>query len=355
MSRLTIVSANLRRDGGGAAALGRRVVVDARAFAEEHGLGLRVLHLDSPDADLGAEVRHFHGRRAALALAVARAQRGSGAVLFDHLGPARVQAWLPAAWRRPYGLFLLGVELAAPLRGDRRRAVERAALRLAISEHTRRLARQAAGAEAAVLHPALEERPPAGEPDAGLLARVGEGFFLIVGRLSSRERYKGHQTLFEALAGLPARLVVVGEGDDREWLEACARPLGERVTFTGFVSEATRDALYARCRALVMPSRGEGFGLVYLEAMRAGKPSIALRESAADEIVVDGETGALVGPGPESLRAALVRLGSEEVARRLGDAACRRYESHFAPARFRAAFFVHLDALLRGAAARRAA
>lgn len=357
MSRLVVVSASLRRDGGGAAALGRRVVQDAREFAARRGLELSVLHLGAPDTDMGPGARHFGGRQAALALALAGIQaRGSGVLLFDHPGPARVQAWLPAAWRWPYGLFLLGVELAAPLYGDRRRAVERAALRLAISEHTRRLAQRAAGVDSTVVHPALEDRPASGEPDAALIARAGEGFFLIVGRLSAAERYKGHEALFEALAGVPeARLVVVGEGDDRGRLEARAKALGDRVLFTGFVSEATREALYARCRALVMPSRGEGFGLVYLEAMRAGRPCLALVHSAAAEIVVDGETGALVEEGPEALRAALVRLGSEEVARRLGNAARRRYESQFAPARFRESLFAHLDRLLQAAGARWAA
>lgn len=356
MSRLTVVSANLRRDGGGAAALGRRIVADARAFAAERGLEFEALHLDAPDADLGRDVRHFHGRRAALAWAVARAQREPGALVFDHLGPARIQAWLPRSFRRPYALFLLGIEMAEELGGDRRRAVQGAALRIAISEHTRRLAERNAGAESLVLHPALEDRSPTGEADAALLSRVGEGFHLIVGRLSARERYKGHELVFRALETLPtARLVVVGEGDDRARLQAAARSLGDRVTFAGFVSEATREALYARCRTFVLPSSGEGFGLVYLEAMRAGRPCIALGESAAAEIVVDGETGALVSPTVDALREALARLDSGEAGRRMGDAGRRRYEAHFAPARFRVALFGHLGALLDGASARQAA
>lgn len=357
MSRLIVVSANLRRDGGGGAALGRRLASDAREFAALRGLGFAVLHLAAPDADLGPDVRHFDGRQAALSLALARSQvPATGALLFDHLGPARVQGWLPAAWRRPYALFLLGVEMATPLRGDRRRAVERAALPLAISQHTRRLAQRAAGVDAAVVHPALEDRPAWGEADAALLARAGEGFFLIVGRMSAAERYKGHETIFEALAALPAaRLVVVGSGDDRERLEARARGLGDRVLFTGFVSEATRDALYAGCRALVMPSRGEGFGLVYLEAMRAARPCVALRGQAAGEIVVDAETGLLIDGDAASLGVALARLSSEKLARQLGEGARRRYETHFASARFKEAFFSQLDTLLRMAAARRAA
>lgn len=358
MSRLVVVSANLRLDGGGAAALGRRLVTDGRDFAERRGLGFEVLHLGAPDRELGGDVRHFHGRRARLALAALRAQRDCGAMLFDHLGPARVQAWLPAAWRAPYALFLLGAEIASPLRGERRRAVRRAALRIAISEHTRRLAAGCAGTTAEVLAPALEERAADGAPDTALLARAGAGYFLIVGRMSAAERYKGHEALFQALVALPsARLVVTGDGDDRARLESRARALGlaGRVVFTGFVSEASRDALYAGCRALALPSSGEGFGLVYLEAMRAGRPCIGRRDGAAAEIVVDGETGLLVGSEVGELRASLQALGDDVLCARLGATGRRRYEASFSPARFRSALHGHLEALLAAGQRARAA
>ena len=90
------------------------------------------------------------------------------------------------------------------------------------------------------------------------------------------------------LAARPgARLVVAGDGDDRPRLEAraAALGLGGAVLFTGFVSEATLAELYRRAAVFVMPSLGEGFGLVYLEAMRAGKPCVAARGSAAEEVV----------------------------------------------------------------------
>lgn len=86
-----------------------------------------------------------------------------------------------------------------------------------------------------------------------------------------------------------------------------------------------------------MPSRGEGFGLVYLEAMKAGKPVLAARGSAAEEIVEDERTGLLVDPEDrEELRDALDRLAAHPgEARRLGEAGRERWRSEFGVARFR--------------------
>jgi phosphatidylinositol alpha-1,6-mannosyltransferase len=310
----------------------------------------------------GTPVRHFAGDQKAMVAALIGAQSFGPrpALVFDHLGPARVQAYVPASLRSRYAVFLLGIEVARPLSWDRRRAVRGAAIPLAISEHTRALAlRNAPGLEeVAVLHPALEERAPADALDAGLLAKAGESFLLIVGRMAASERYKGHDALLDALAGLgpefpQARLVVVGDGDDRPRLEARARELGigARVVFTGFASEATLAELFARARAFVMPSRGEGFGLVYLEAMRAGKPCVALRGGAAEEIVVDRETGLLVDGSPESLQRALeMLLDDPALVRDLGQAGKRRFDQHFRRERFRADLARHLDRLLAASA-----
>jgi phosphatidylinositol alpha-1,6-mannosyltransferase len=156
----------------------------------------------------------------------------------------------------------------------------------------------------------------------------------------SSERYKGHDQVLEALTRLPeARLVAAGDGDDRPRLEskAAALGMGDRIFFTGFLSEATLAELYRRCSAFVMPSKGEGFGLVYLEAMRAGKPVLAARDSAAEEIVEDGETGVLVDPEDrEGLRAALAQLlGYPGEARRMGEAGRERWRQEFGAERFR--------------------
>jgi len=342
---LVLVSAGLDLDGGGRALAGRLLAGACAELARSRGVGFRVLTLDGQlPPGVTAEARSFGGRQKALALRVWRDQvRDSGrtAYVFDLLGPSRVQAYLPSRLRAPYLIPLYGIEVWRPLSWDRARALANATVRLAISTHTLERARPfCPGLDGtAVLPLALEERPPAGEVDGSLLERAGEGFLLIVGRMASTERYKGHDQLLEAMPRLPgARLVIAGEGDDRPRLEEKARALGiaSRVVFTGFVSEATLAGMYGRCAVFAMPSRGEGFGLVYLEAMRAGKPCVAARASAAEEVVADGGTGLLVDPDdPGELTGALERLlENPDVARKMGEAGRRRWRSEFSVERF---------------------
>jgi phosphatidylinositol alpha-1,6-mannosyltransferase len=357
---LVLVTAGLELEGGGRATLGRLLAAAAAAHARERGLAFEVLSLGAA-SPLGEEprVRFFRGSRAGLARAIVARQlrRPRPALLYDLLGPARTQALLPRALCGPYGIVLLGIEVWRPVSRARRRALARADLTLAISRHTLERARAALPRlvdGARVLHLALEERPPLGDRDEALLAGVGEGYLLIVGRMSTSEGYKGHDQLLAALPRLleerpEARLVVVGDGDDRERLHALAasRGLGRAVAFTGFVSEATLRELYRRAAVFVLPSRGEGFGLVYLEAMRAALPCVAARGSAAEEIVVPEGTGLLVDPDdPAALAQALSRLLADPAAaRRLGEAGRRRLDEAFAPDLFRQRLGVHLDRL----------
>jgi phosphatidylinositol alpha-1,6-mannosyltransferase len=364
---LVFVSAGLGLDGGGRAAAGRLLAAACAGYADERGMGFEILTLGGgvPAGVPGAAAaRPFGASHARLAAATWARQAGSrrAACVFDFLGPARLQALVPAPLRAPYLLLLHGLEIWRPLTWTRARALDRATILVANSAHTlERAGRINPGfPQAEVVPLALEERPPAGEPDADLLARAGCGYLLIVGRLASGERYKGHDELLAAmprlLASQPgARLVVAGDGDDRPRLEtaAAARGLAGRVLFTGFVGEATLAELYRRAVAFVMPSRGEGFGLVYLEAMRAGLPCVAARGGAAAEVVADGETGLLVDPGsPAELAAALARLLVDPtLAARLGTAGERRWREEFKTECFRARLTPLLDRLAGRAAA----
>jgi phosphatidylinositol alpha-1,6-mannosyltransferase len=353
---LVFVSAGLGLDGGGRAAAGRLLAGGCARFAGERDLSFELLSLDGaglPDSEV--DVRGFAGNQRALALAVWKRQWTGrrAAFVFDLLGPARVQSYLPAPLRAPYLIPLYGIEVWRPLEWDRRRALTRATVVFAISAHTLERARPFAPdlGGTVVLPLALEERRPEGAVDAVLLGRLGRGFFLIVGRMDARERYKGHDQLLEALRGIPeAKLVAAGEGDDRARLEAKAAGLGmsDRVVFTGFTSEATLAELYRRCVAFAMPSRGEGFGLVYLEAMRAGKPVLAARGSAAEEIVVDGRTGLLADPDDrDELRGALYRLLDHPgEARRMGEAGFERWRQEYSGERFRERLLPLLEKLV---------
>jgi glycosyltransferase involved in cell wall biosynthesis len=157
---------------------------------------------------------------------------------------------------------------------------------------------------------------------------------LAVGRLG---RYKGFDVLVRALANVPdASLLLVGDGECARELRAQASAEGveQRIAFAGGIDDATLAGAYAAANVFVLPSldRGEAFGLVLLEAMRAGLPVVAsaIRGSGVGEVVIDGETGLLVEPGaPDALAAAIERVGDPALRARLGAAGHRRWMQRF--------------------------
>jgi glycosyltransferase involved in cell wall biosynthesis len=106
----------------------------------------------------------------------------------------------------------------------------------------------------------------------------------------------------------------------------------------GYLPDAALRAVLRHAAVFAMPSRGEGFGLVYLEAMRAGIPCLGSRDDAAADVIVDGETGLLVPrQDTDAIAGAIARLLTDEPMRlRLGEAGRRRYENVFTYPRFRA-------------------
>ena len=156
---------------------------------------------------------------------------------------------------------------------------------------------------------------------------------VCVARLEAEKGIASLLAAFRAVGErvLDARLLVVGEGSQRQGLEAEARELGiaRAVQFAGFREDA-RTAI-AAADVFVLPSPAEPFGLVLLEAMALGKAVVAMNAGGPREIVVMGETGLLVPPDdPAALAEGLVRLLSAPGERqRLGDGGRRRYEEHF--------------------------
>jgi len=139
---------------------------------------------------------------------------------------------------------------------------------------------------------------------------------LMVGRLRRTENYKGHREMIAAwplvLRQNPsAELWIAGDGDLRPDLETLARTLGlqDHVRFHGHISELEKERLIERCRCLALPSAGEGFGLVYLEAMRIGRPCLVSTLDAGREVVNPPEAGLAVNPAaPDEIAAAVTRL-----------------------------------------------
>jgi glycosyltransferase involved in cell wall biosynthesis len=260
---------------------------------------------------------------------------------------------------RPYWVLVYGIEAWVELPYTKRLALRRAARVIGISEFTCQQVtrRQRVNAEGMALLPcAVDEALTTVEPaGAGPHQLVGKEcrMVLTVGRMASSEQYKGHDVILRALPSVLSRVpnlayVVVGDGDDRPRLEAMADGLGVRhhVIFTGLVTDAELAALYRRSDIFALPARtqlgdreakGEGFGIVFLEAMAFGKPVIGPNYGAPAELIRHGENGLLVDPeDPAAIAGALLRLlEAPGDAKRLGEFARRWVRENYSFARFR--------------------
>lgn len=158
-------------------------------------------------------------------------------------------------------------------------------------------------------------------------------FIVCVARL---EREKSLEVLIDAMkavvAAEPAAVcVIAGRGAQKAALLAriAASGLGSSVRLIGFRSDAL--ALMNAADLFVLPSPGEPFGLVLIEAMSVGKPVIATRAGGPLEIVAEGETGVLVEPGSseEMGRAIIALIRAGDVRRRMGSAGHQRFLEEF--------------------------
>jgi phosphatidyl-myo-inositol dimannoside synthase len=170
-------------------------------------------------------------------------------------------------------------------------------------------------------------------------------FVLTVGRWAVSERYKGADDLIRAVAQLrevapDLQLVAVGGGDDLPHLKKLAAELGvaDRVHFLENLSRRQLAACFARADIFALPSSGEGFGLVFLEAMAFGCPVIGAACGGVTDLVEDGVNGLLVPPrDPKRLAEALNRLLRNEALRaELGRRGAEMVDRKFSFAVFRA-------------------
>lgn len=152
----------------------------------------------------------------------------------------------------------------------------------------------------------------------------GEFKLLFVGRLDQSERYKGLEQIFHAIKRLKdspsnIHLNIVGDGNDKERMTSIARQLGilEQVTFWGSICDEDLNAAYRDCDVFVMPSCKEGFGIVFLEAMRWGKPCIGGNHGGTPDVIAHEISGYLVEYGDVKDLADRIRLLSENIALRL--------------------------------------
>lgn len=198
------------------------------------------------------------------------------------------------------------------------------------------------GAEPAKVHVlplALDPGFEGGGTDERVRVDLPRGRILLtVARLDEEDRDKGVETVLRALPGLARRVpdvsyVVVGDGNDRGRLEQLATTLGvgERVRFLGGVDDRVVAACYRGSDLFVMPSRQEGFGMTFVEAMAHGRPVVACAHGGATDVVEDGMTGILLPVDRvDELPAVLARLlGSPTLRRQMSERARQRADRLF--------------------------
>jgi glycosyltransferase involved in cell wall biosynthesis len=269
-----------------------------------------------PQADPLVQVRtfgHLPGRVrtplfAAAGLAAAVMQRPRF-VLATHPHFMKALRWLGP--HIPTVTSAHGVEVWGHLEGALGQALRRATRLLPVSAFTAKVLQTEGGIPASHLsvvpNTFREEAFAPGPKSAELLQRYGlqpdQPLLLTVGRLAASERYKGQDQVLRALPQLlqtfpTLRYLIGGTGDDAARLRQLAAELGVAgaVIFTGFIPEAELADHYRLADLYVMPSTGEGFGIVYLESLACGRPCVVGDRDASPEALDGGRLGLVVDP-----------------------------------------------------------
>jgi glycosyltransferase involved in cell wall biosynthesis len=243
------------------------------------------------------------------ALRYATTGRGS-VIVATHLNLAPLAFIAAKLSRGRFVLVLYGQELKVARSLVRCFAARQADVTIAISRATARDGEMMLGLAAStirVVTPGVDL--PATSPRT---EHTPHARLLTVTRLV--DAYKHVESLIAALrepALSSAHLTVVGEGPRRPGLEKLAQALGvsERVCFAGSVDGPTLDRIYQESDLFILPSTGEGFGLVYAEAMARGLPCIGARGCGSEDAIIDGATGLLLDDvGPAAIAAAATRI-----------------------------------------------
>jgi phosphatidyl-myo-inositol dimannoside synthase len=335
---------------GGVQEAGRLTAAGLAQIASSYGWSVDFLSLnDSPGRQTfrwnsrDIPFRAFGRAKARFVLSAMIGARREARVAFaahPHLAMAAAQMKLLQP-RLKMAVISHGVEVWQPLPALRRKAFLKADVFLAPSSYTVEQIIQVQGAERAKtkcvpwpLNPdflELSEKPEA----LAVPSDFPKGLVVLAAtRLAADERYKGVDLLIQAVAQLLPKvpslyLVVVGTGDDLPRHQEMARRFGvsERVRFLQGLSSPEIAGCYSRCDIFALPSTGEGFGFVFLEAMAFGKPVLGAAAGGVTDIIRHEQNGLLASPNDfgqlvrsldrlltsKSLRFELGRKGAEIV------------------------------------------
>ncbi|MGB3693812.1 MAG: glycosyltransferase [Spirulinaceae cyanobacterium] len=232
-------------------------------------------------------------------------------VITTHINYAIALYWLKKLTGIPYWVVVHGLEGWNLENPSLQAALKYADRTVAVSEYTRkRLLReqQLSPQQIAVLPNTFDAAKFQPQPKPTYLQKryglePNQPIILTVTRLGTSATYKGYEQILQALVEVRKQIpnlhyLLVGKGDDLPRVQALVKQLSltDCVTLTGFVPDKELCDHYNLCDVFALPSRGEGFGIVYLEALACGKPVLAGNRDGAIDPLQQGELGCLVNP-----------------------------------------------------------
>jgi phosphatidyl-myo-inositol dimannoside synthase len=266
-------------------------------------------------------------------------------IIFGHvsLSPLSLltKRWNPTV---KIGVVAHGVEVWQPLLKTQRLALHYVDLILAVSDYTKDEVIKHNGIPSEkirIFHNTLDPHWKSFPPVTNL--ECTPPLILSVTRMNKEDRYKGIDTVIRSLPTVvqevgPVEFRVVGQGDDIPRLQALATGLGvaRYVNFMGGLPDAELREQYSCCSLFIMPSKKEGFGIVFLEAMAYAKPVIGGAHGGTPSVIKDGETGLLVDNADVvGIADSITRLLSDEDLRnKFGLAGQQRLLNEFTFERF---------------------
>src|SRR5690348_985548 len=236
-------------------------------------------------------------------------------VILSHINLLPV-GWMIKQLAPKTKLILLahGIEIWYPLSAQKRMMLKSCDNIIAVSNYTKQQVNkvhQFPLDKISVLNNPLDPflpQPSAKTKDASLLQKYkispGDAVLMSLTRLASRERYKGYDKVVEAIATLkdeyPIKYIVAGRYDnvEKNYIDDLLKKLRceHCVIMPGFIPDEKLEDHFALSDAYIMPSRKEGFGIVFIEAMYYGLPVIAGNTDGSADALLGGQLGQLVDP-----------------------------------------------------------
>lgn len=233
-------------------------------------------------------------------------------IISTHLNFGPLARFIKRVTGIPYTLVAHGIDVGERMPTARLEALRSADHILAVSHWTRDRILALGGIDpsnVSILPNTYDEERFSSSPARipTLLERYGiaphEKVILTVSRLNAEEGYKGYDQILRCLPELrrrcgDVRFLIAGSGGDRPRIEAMAKDIGvtKDVILAGFVPDEELPDLYRLADVFAMPSTGEGFGIVFLEAMACGTPVLAGNRDGSIDALDSGRLGALVDP-----------------------------------------------------------